>query len=191
MVTSCPLSDAGSRPGPMQTVGHGTLAAGAFVDVLRGARVDGVADVRRYPGSARHPQFNRRAMQEWLRDAGIEYRWIEALGGRRKVNPDSRHVALRNEQFRAYGDHMATAEFASGLTELFELTTGGRRVAVMCSESVWWRCHRRLLADHLVLVAGVAVEHLFHDGRTAAHAPTPGARAESGVVVYDGSARGS
>lgn len=168
----------------IRTVGHGTLGADELVELLRGAGIEAIADVRRYPGSRRHPHVAREAMEGWLPGAGIAYRWIPALGGRRKPDPASRHVGLRNEQFRAYADHMASDEFAGGLDELDELARE-RSVAVMCSESVWWRCHRRLLADHLVLVEGTGVEHLFHDGRLAPHPPTPEARVDDGLVVYD------
>lgn len=168
----------------IRTVGHGTLGADELVELLRGAGIEAIADVRRYPGSRRHPHVAREAMEGWLPGAGIAYRWIPALGGRRKPDPASRHVGLRNEQFRAYADHMASDEFAGGLRELDELARE-RSVAVMCSESVWWRCHRRLLADHLVLVEGTGVEHLFHDGRLAPHPPTPEARVDDGLVVYD------
>ncbi len=168
----------------LRTVGHGTLAQADLIALLRGAGVEAVADVRRYPGSRRHPHVARPAMEQWLPDAGIGYRWIPALGGRRRGDPESRHVGLRNQQFRAYADHMASAEFAGGLRELRALAAE-RSVAVMCAESVWWRCHRRLIADHLVLVSGTPVEHLFHDGRISAHDPTPGARVEGGIVVYD------
>jgi uncharacterized protein (DUF488 family) len=168
----------------IRTVGHGTLDTADLVALLRGAGVDTVADVRRYPGSRRHPHFARQAMEQWLPAEGIEYRWIGALGGRRPPNPQSRHVALRDAQFRAYADHMAGDEFAAGLSALRRLADA-RSVAVMCSESVWWRCHRRLLADHLVLIEGTSVEHLFHDGRTSRHEPTPGARVEAGRLVYD------
>ena len=123
-------------------------------------------------------------MSAWLPDRGIEYRWLAALGGRRKPAPQSPNIGLRNLQFRAYGDHMASEEFTSGIRELRVLARE-RRAAVMCSESVWWRCHRRLVADHLVLVEGQPVEHLFHDGRLVTHSVTPGARRSDGRVVYD------
>jgi uncharacterized protein (DUF488 family) len=91
---------------------------------------------------------------------------------------------LRNEQFRAYADYMASREFAAGVEELRALTAGVPG-AVMCAESVWWRCHRRLLADHLVLVEGLVVEHVFHDGRVVAHPVTAGARVSGDHLVYD------
>lgn len=141
-------------------------------------------DVRRFPGSRRHPQFGRDEMAAWLAAAGVGYRWMEGLGGRRRAREDSVHVALRNPQFRAYADYMSTAEFAGSVEELLAVAETSS-VAVMCSESVWWRCHRRLLADHLVLVEGVEVEHVLHDGRITAHPMTPGARRVDQCVVYD------
>lgn len=171
----------------VRTVGHGTLAADDLVELLHGAGVDLIADIRRYPGSRRHPHVAREAMARWLPDAGIGYEWIVELGGRRKPDPASPNVGLRNDQFRAYADHMASAEFARGLQRLEELAVD-RSVAVMCSESVWWRCHRRLLADHLVLVEGTLVEHLFHDGRCVPHDPMPVAREVDGALQYGATA---
>lgn len=168
----------------LRTFGHGMLTADDIIDLLRASGVSAVADVRRFPGSRRHPHVNREAMEAWLPAVGVAYRWIPALGGRRKPDPASRHVGLRNDQFRAYADHMATDEFSAGLAELDEVAAEAP-VAVMCSESVWWRCHRRLLADHLVLVEGTEVEHVFHDGRHSPHPPMPEARVADGVVVYD------
>ena len=168
----------------IRTIGHGTLEPDAFVELARGAGIEAIVDVRRFPGSRRHPHVARPAMEAWLGEAGLGYRWMPELGGRRTPSAESRHVLLRNPQFRAYADHMETAEFAGGVAALLELTRE-RAVAVMCAESVWWRCHRRLLADHLVLVGRCRVEHLFHDGRLTPHAPTEGARLEGGAVAYD------
>ena len=166
------------------TVGHGTLQADALVALLDGADVRRLVDVRSYPGSRRNPQFGREAMERWLPGAGIDYRWAPKLGGRRRPVPGSKHVALRVDAFRAYADHMESEDFLEGVERLVALAAR-ERTAVMCSESVWWRCHRRLLADHLVLVRGVDVEHLMHDGRLLPHRPTEGARAGSAAVVYD------
>lgn len=166
------------------TVGHGTASADDFVELLKAAGIGTVVDVRRYPGSRRHPHFGGDAMAAWLAAAGLDYRWMEALGGRRRVRTESPNVALRNPQFRAYADHMSSSEFTAAVDELLDVA-GGSPSAVMCSESVWWRCHRRLLADHLVLVAGVEVAHVFHDGRIAAHPVTPSARRVARGVVYD------
>lgn len=168
----------------IRTVGHGTLEAEAFAELLRGAGVAEVVDVRRYPGSRRNPQYGSEAMATWLPEHGLAYRWMPELGGRRKPDPGSPNVGLRNDQFRAYADHMASPDYDAAVHDLLAAAEA-RPVAVMCSESVWWRCHRRLLADHLVLVAGVEVAHVFHDGRIAAHPVTPSARRVARGVVYD------
>lgn len=166
------------------TVGHGTLNADAFVALLEGAAITCVADVRSFPGSRHNPQFRRENMEHWVADAGIEYLWMRALGGRRRLLGESRHVALRNAAFRAYADYMGTPEFLSGVDEL--LTVAETRPAtVMCSETVWWRCHRRLLADYLTLVRGTDVVHLMHDGRLVPHPLTDGVRVTDSTVVYD------
>ncbi len=145
-----------------------------------------LVDVRSFPGSRRHPHFGREAMEAWVPGAGIDYRWERRLGGRRRARPDSENAALRNDAFRGYADHMTGEEFRAGLDAvLAEAAT--RRTAVMCSETVWWRCHRRLLSDAAVLIDGAEVGHLMHDGRLVAHRLTDGARldARRGRVVYD------
>ena len=167
------------------TFGHGTLDAERFASLLHGAGVELVADVRAFPGSRRHPHFGRNAMAGWLPGGGLAYCWLPALGGRRRPVRGSAHVALRNESFRAYADHMETAVFAGGVTELLD-AAGAAPTAVLCSESLWWRCHRRLVADHLVLVERIEVVHLLHDGRRTAHAPTDGVRLDGSRLAYDG-----
>lgn len=164
------------------TLGHGTLSVTGFLEVVRRGGVGAIADVRRFPGSRRWPHLAGEEMRAWLADAGVRYDWIPELGGRRKPSADVTNGAWRNAQFRAYADHMATAEFEAGLVRLDSLrdATADAAIAVMCSESVWWRCHRRLLADHLVVVRDVEVEHLFHDGRRTRH-PVP-----AEAVVVDG-----
>jgi uncharacterized protein (DUF488 family) len=170
---------------PLLTVGHGTLTADELSRVVRGAGVELLVDVRSFPGSRRHPQFGRDAMARWLPDdAGIAYEWEPGLGGRRRTSPQSRNTALTHPAFRGYADYMATPEFATALDRLMD-EKDGRRTTVMCAESVWWRCHRRLLADAVVLLRDTPVVHLFHDGRLQPHRPTPEARVEDGVVVYD------
>jgi uncharacterized protein (DUF488 family) len=171
------------RPSRIRTVGHGTLPEADFLTLARQAGLEAIVDVRRYPGSRRHPQFASEAMATWLPEHGIAYAWLPALGGRRKPDPGSPNTGLRNEQFRAYADHMSSDEFRSGVDALLTFAED-REVAVMCAESVWWRCHRRLLADHLVLVDGIPVEHVFHDGRIAAHPPTPEAQPAGDHLVY-------
>lgn len=166
------------------TVGHGTLAQDEFAALVRDAGVDHVVDVRSFPGSRRHPQFRRQVMEEWLPEGGVAYSWEPRLGGRRKGSEQSPHVGLRHQAFRAYADHMESPEFVDALDRLVA-EAAAERTAVMCAESVWWRCHRRLLSDALLLLHGVAVEHLFHDGRLQEHPPTPEARVDDTRVVYD------
>lgn len=173
----------------LRTVGHGTLPADDFVRLVQAVGLSHVVDVRSYPGSRRHPQFGGEAMAGWLAEVGVAYSWEPRLGGRRSPQPGSRHVALRSAPFRAYADHQSTPEYAAAVDGLLrrgghEAGAGGT-VAVMCAESVWWRCHRMLLADTLVLLHGARVEHLFHDGRLSVHVPTAAARVEGDALVYD------
>jgi uncharacterized protein (DUF488 family) len=169
----------------LRTVGHGTLPQEDFATLVSDAGIEVVVDVRSFPASRRHPQFRREAMERWLPATGIAYQWEPRLGGRRRARPDSPHRALRVAAFRGYADHMETDEFRDAIDDL--LVEGGTRpVAVMCAESVWWRCHRRLLADAAVLLRGTSVEHLFHDGRIDPHRPTPEARVDGRRLVYDG-----
>jgi uncharacterized protein (DUF488 family) len=174
-------------PVTIRTVGHGAQPAEAFTALVTGAGVAHVLDVRSYPGSRRHPHFGRPAMEEWLPAAGVAYSWDPRLGGRRRPVPGSRHTGLTHDAFRAYADHMASPDFAAGVADLLDLAAGGPGggVAVMCAESLWWQCHRRLLADTLLLVHDVAVEHLMPDGRLAPHRPTAAARVSDGGLVYD------
>jgi len=164
------------------TVGHGTLPGEAFVGLLRHAGVALVVDVRRYPGSRRHPQYGRDAFAAALAEAGIAYQWEEALGGRRPVAADSPNVALRNAGFRGYADHMATVEFREALDRV--LTDASQCMAILCAESLWWRCHRRLIADAAQLLRGAEVRHLGHDGRLTPHTVTEGARVAGDRLVY-------
>ena len=166
------------------TIGHGTLTQDAFTALVAAAGVGAVVDVRTAPASRRHPHFARVEMETWLPADGIAYSWEPDLGGWRRPRPDSPHGALRHAGFRGYADHMETPVFRAALDRLLA-GAGDVPTAAMCSESVWWRCHRRLLSDFAVLVAGVDVSHLGHDGKLSAHAPTEGVRVEGGGLVYD------
>ena len=144
-----------------------------------------VVDVRSYPGSRRHPQYGRESIEQWLPEAGIAYRWERDLGGFRRSRPDSPNAALRHPAFRGYADHMEDPGFAAALDALVGQARS-QVVAVMCSESLWWRCHRRLLSDALVLWKGGTVRHLMHDGRLDPHRLTDGVRpGPGGRPVYD------
>jgi uncharacterized protein (DUF488 family) len=165
------------------TVGHSNHPEDEFVELLRGAGVELIADVRRYPGSRRLPHFERHALAGVLLETGIHYRWFgETLGGRRKPQEHSPNDAWENAQFRGYADHMASEEFAAGLAELEGLARK-QRTAVMCAEAWWVRCHRRLLADAL-LVRGWRVVHLDGKGRLSEHELTDFAVVENGTITY-------
>ena len=170
------------------SVGHGTLEQEAFTALLRGAEVATLVDIRRFPGSRRHPHFASEAMAGWLPPAGVDYRWDPRLGGRRHLTADERGADpwWQVEAFAAYAAHTRTDEFRDGLTDLLELcATRPGETAVMCSESVWWRCHRRLVSDVALLLHEVPVHHLAHSGRLTAHPPAVGARVTSEGLRYD------
>ena len=180
----------GSLPAPpcVVTVGHGTLEAPAFTSLLVGADIARLVDVRRFPGSRRNPQFGQDEMRRSLSEAGIDYRWDAGLGGFRRAHPESPHTALRHSSFRGYADHMGTPAFAAAIEQLVVEAQrhGPGRVSIMCAETLWWRCHRRLIADHLVMVRAVEVRHLMHDSSLVAHRVTDGARLErDATLVYD------
>jgi uncharacterized protein (DUF488 family) len=141
-----------------------------------------VADVRRFPGSRKHPQFGQDALSASLAQVGARYVWLPALGGRRRPKPDSTNTVWRNASFRGYADYMETEEFAGGMCALLELCKE-QRTAVMCAEAPWWRCHRALIAD-VLRVRGVEVVHIL-DARTSARHPyTSAARIVEGRLTY-------
>ncbi|MFN2544119.1 MAG: DUF488 family protein [Actinomycetota bacterium] len=165
------------------TVGHGTRSFDEFLDLLRAADIERLVDVRTFPGSRRHPHFGKDALAASLQRAGIAYEWMKDLGGFRKTTPDSHHVAIRNAGFRGYADHMETEAFRATRERLID-SAAETRTAVMCAESVWWRCHRRMLSDSLT-AAGCDVRHLMDGGKQDLHRLHPAARLEGGVLVYD------
>lgn len=164
------------------TIGHGTREAAALVDLLRAAGIAWLVDVRTVPRSRRNPQFNRDTLATTLREAGIAYTHLPALGGLRKPRPDSVNLGWRNASFRGYADYMQTPEFAAGLQALLQRAEQAP-TAIMCAETVPWRCHRSLVADVLA-AAGHRVEHIVGPGRTYAHARSPLARVVDGRVTY-------
>lgn len=167
------------------TVGHGTLASEELAQLLLGAGITSVIDVRSIPASRRHPQFGREELERWLPVAGAGYRWEPRLGGFRRALPDSPNVALRNPSFRGYADYMSTPEFGAALRDVVAFSRR-ERTTVMCSETLWWRCHRRLIADAAVLLLGRPVRHLGHDGTLSEHRLTEGVRRRGDELVYDG-----
>jgi uncharacterized protein (DUF488 family) len=176
------VSDLPSGPS-LFTVGHGARPIELFLDLLRGAGIRHLVDVRSAPGSRKHPHFGKDSLAASLADTGIGYRWERALGGWRKPKVASPHTALRSDGFRGYADHMETDEFVQAVVGL--IAEGNeRRTAFMCSESLWWRCHRRLLSDALT-IRGCEVLHLMEGGRLERHHLSPMARVEAGRLVYD------
>lgn len=169
---------------PLFTIGHSTHPLEGFVSLLDMHGIKVLVDIRRFPGSRKYPHFNRENLIAALPNAGIEYHWLEALGGRRpKMRGDSsRNLGLRNESFRNYADYMRTAEFRNGVTQLLTRAKG-RRTAYMCSESVFWRCHRRLVSDFL-FARGIPVQHIMPTGDLRRHTLTEGAKVDGNEVTY-------
>jgi uncharacterized protein (DUF488 family) len=168
------------------TFGHGTASAEQMISLLQGAGVAVLVDVRTAPGSRRHPHVAQAELRRWLPEAGISYRWDKRLGGWRVPEPDSPDVALSVDTLRGYARHMRTPAFLAAVDQVLALA-GVHRTAVMCAESLWWRCHRHMLADFVTAARGVTVGHLMHDGRLEEHRPSPGLRLrDDGLLVYDG-----
>jgi uncharacterized protein (DUF488 family) len=166
------------------TIGHGNRSIEEFVGLLRDAAIECLVDVRAYPASRRHPQFARASLESSLADAGIRYVWEgTALGGRRKPEPNSPHVALRNPGFRAYADHMTSETFREGLARLIDL---GRAApaAIMCAERLPWECHRFLISDSMV-TRGQEVVHLINPGSRREHFLNAIARMRGSDLLYD------
>ena len=170
------------QPTTVWTLGHSTKAWNEFLAMLSAHGIQAIADVRRFPGSRRHPHFGRELLEPALRDAGLDYLWLPQLGGRRSPKPDSPHAGWRNAAFRGYADHLSSIEFADGMTRLMALAAR-KRTAIMCSEAVWWRCHRGLVSDVLKL-RGVQVLHIESAAPAREHPWTPPARVEQGRLSY-------
>jgi uncharacterized protein (DUF488 family) len=164
------------------TAGHSTRTIREFLDVLDAHHVEALVDVRRFPGSRRLPQFGSAELDRALTSAGVAYRWLPALGGRRKASSDSPNTGWRNESFRGYADHIASEEFAEGLAELL-MIAGGLRTTVMCAELLWWRCHRRLIAD-VFLTQGHDVLHIRDASPAERHKLMEPARLVDGQLTY-------
>jgi len=167
------------------TIGHSTRSTEVFLAALARSGVDCVVDVRRFPRSRRHPHFNAEALAQSLPAAGVAYRPMPELGGRRERRKGVRspHTLWREEPFRNYADYAESAEFRAALDALIALGRE-RRVAIMCAEAVWWRCHRRIIADYL-LAAGEAVTHILDVGKEEPARLTEGAMPRGdGSILY-------
>ena len=169
---------------PIYTIGHSTHPPDPFVAMLKAHDVGQIADVRLIPKSARYPHFARERLAPLLESRGLRYQHFPELGGHRRPRPDSINTAWRVEAFRGYADYMATEAFQTALERLLTFADGWR-TAVMCAEAVWWQCHRRLLADAL-LVRGVPVLHILSSSAPKPHELSEFAREREGRVIYPG-----
>jgi uncharacterized protein (DUF488 family) len=176
----------------IHTIGHSTRTAKELIALLREAGVDLLVDVRTVPRSRFNPQFNTNALPGPLSEGGVGYRHLASLGGLRhrpKGAGPSPNGAWRNEAFQAYADYALTPAFRAGLDELLALSHE-HRPAVMCAEAVWWRCHRRIVADYL-LVRGVEVRHIMGPGHIDAATLTPGAEPRPDATILYPAAQGT
>lgn len=164
------------------TVGHSTRAIEELLALFASWKVEIVCDVRRFAGSRRNPQYAPEALARSLAAAGVEYRLLPELGGRRRPAPDSPNHVWRNDAFRGYADYMESEEFSSALDGLRELATH-RSVAILCSEAVWWRCHRSMIADALK-AEGFTVRHIMSSSSAPEHPFTAPARIVEGRLTY-------
>ena len=162
-----PATGVGAQ-GNVWTIGHSTHTLAEFLDLLHAYGIETVADVRRFPGSRRQPQFGGQALGESLEADGMAYHWFPGLGGRRRVDLiDPEGSAWRHVSFRAYAQHVRSEEFAEGLASLMHVAKA-TRTAIMCSELLWWRCHRRLIADVMVL-CGWEATHILSRKESSTH----------------------
>jgi uncharacterized protein (DUF488 family) len=166
------------------TIGHSTHTIEELIELLKHYQIELLVDVRHFPGSRRLPHFNKPAMQAALLEAGIRYEHLVELGGRRPARPDSHNTAWRNASFRGYADYMETEPFRRGIERLLELAREAP-TAIMCSEAVWWRCHRSMVADYLKAM-GVRVFHILSLKTAQEHPYTSAARIVDGKLSYQG-----
>jgi uncharacterized protein (DUF488 family) len=169
----------------IRTVGHSTRPVEALIEMLKAHGIERLIDVRTIPKSRYNPQYNREALEQSLREAGIAYEHIKALGGLRHARKDSSNLGWRNESFRGYADYLQTPEFESALTELVE-AAAREKVVIMCAEAVPWRCHRSLIADALT-ARGYPVEHILSVAKSEPHTMTSFAKVDGTSVTYPGS----
>jgi uncharacterized protein (DUF488 family) len=164
------------------TVGHSTRTLNEFLELLTANAIEALADVRRFAGSRKYPQFDQATLRDALAELGVQYVPFPELGGRRRPRPDSHNTVWRNESFRAYADYMERDEFRIGVARLLELARQ-RRTVIMCAEAVWWRCHRSMIADFLK-ASGICVQHILSATKNQVHPYTSAARVRGGALVY-------
>ncbi len=172
-------------PPSVLTIGHSNHPLERFLALLARHEVEALVDIRRFPGSRKHPHFHRDNLAAALPKSGVDYHWLEALGGRRhQQQGESPNRGLENKGFRNYADYMLTGEFREGVRILLEIARQ-KRTVIMCAEGLFWRCHRRLVSDFLV-ANGVTVQHIMPTGELRPHQLTSGAVIEGGQVTYPG-----
>ncbi len=165
------------------TIGHSTRDLEEFVHLLKTFDIQLLVDVRHYPGSRKFPQYNKDNLEVSLPENRIEYKHLVNLGGRRKVKPNSKNDAWRNESFQGYADYMETDAFKKGIEELKKLAEH-KKVAIMCSEVLWWRCHRSMIADELKS-EGWTVIHILSPSKSEEHPYTAPAKIVDGKLSYE------
>ena len=164
------------------TIGHSTRTFEELVEMLQSFQIKTVVDIRSYPGSRRYPYFNKEALEISLPENNIQYFHLKKLGGRRKTNPDSKNTVWRHAAFRGYADYMETDEFKEGIEELQKIAVQ-HRSAYMCSEAVWWRCHRSMVSDYLK-AKGWRVMHIMGVAKAEEHPYTAPAKIINGALTY-------
>lgn len=164
------------------TIGHSTHSLPVFISMLQSFGIKNLVDIRRFPSSRKFPQFNKEHLEEVLRNRSIRYLHLVELGGRRKVQKDSKNSRWRNDSFRGYADYMETEDFNKAITQLERIALNGPTV-YMCSEAVWWRCHRSLVSDYLK-AKGWTVLHIMAADKAEEHPYTSPARVEGDRVFY-------
>jgi len=164
------------------TIGHSTRTLEHFVEMLQSFNIKMLVDVRSFPGSKRYPQFNKENLETSIPGNNIGYVHLRSLGGRRPAKKESKNTAWRHPAFRGYADYMETEEFRKGIEEL-ELIATKQRTAYMCSEAVWWRCHRSMVSDYLKL-NGWTVHHIMETGKATEHTYTQPAKIIDGKLSY-------
>jgi uncharacterized protein (DUF488 family) len=167
------------------TIGHSTRTFDEFASMLAAFQIHHLIDIRRFPGSKRFPQYNKELLGPALSNLGIQYTHMEALGGRRNPRPDSLNTAWRVKGFRGYADYMETDEFKAAIAKLEKLAVQ-ERCAMMCTEAVWWSCHRSLVSDYLK-VNGWEVLHIMNKEKLQEHPYTKSATIANGILKYSDS----
>jgi uncharacterized protein (DUF488 family) len=165
------------------TIGHSTLPFQKFVEILHSFKIELLADIRSFPGSRKFPHFNKEILEISLPQNNIKYIHLRKLGGRRKVNPDSKNTSWRHLAFRGYADYMETNTFREGIKELEKIAMK-QRTAYMCSEAVWWHCHRSMVSDYLKVQCW-KVMHIMGNGKEEEHPYTAPARIVNGELSYE------